>query len=86
MNTPGPATIFVTSEVGLRQNEHTIPVSGLVAAFLTPPHGWGPEIRCFLRDPMAIHGVFRWRRAAVAAVVPRSSPTCVQVSSLSVPW
>jgi len=21
------------------------------AAFLTPPHDWGPEIRCFLRDP-----------------------------------
>ncbi len=20
------------------------------AAFLTPPHDWGPEIRCFLRD------------------------------------
>jgi catechol 2,3-dioxygenase-like lactoylglutathione lyase family enzyme len=21
------------------------------AAFLTPPHDWGSEIRCFLRDP-----------------------------------
>jgi len=21
------------------------------AVFLTPPHGWGPEIRCFLPDP-----------------------------------
>jgi catechol 2,3-dioxygenase-like lactoylglutathione lyase family enzyme len=21
------------------------------AAFLTPPHDWGPEIRCFFRDP-----------------------------------
>ena len=21
------------------------------AAFLTPPHDWGTEIRCFLRDP-----------------------------------
>jgi catechol 2,3-dioxygenase-like lactoylglutathione lyase family enzyme len=21
------------------------------AAFLTPPHDWGGEIRCFLRDP-----------------------------------
>ncbi len=21
------------------------------AAFLTPPHGWGSEIRCFFRDP-----------------------------------
>jgi catechol 2,3-dioxygenase-like lactoylglutathione lyase family enzyme len=21
------------------------------AVFLTPPHDWGPEIRCFLRDP-----------------------------------
>jgi catechol 2,3-dioxygenase-like lactoylglutathione lyase family enzyme len=21
------------------------------AAFLTPPYDWGPEIRCFLRDP-----------------------------------
>jgi len=21
------------------------------AAFLTPPHDWGAEIRCFLRDP-----------------------------------
>jgi catechol 2,3-dioxygenase-like lactoylglutathione lyase family enzyme len=21
------------------------------ASFLTPPHDWGPEVRCFLRDP-----------------------------------
>jgi catechol 2,3-dioxygenase-like lactoylglutathione lyase family enzyme len=31
-------------------NAPTVGRTGL-AAFLTPPHNWGSEIRCFLRDP-----------------------------------
>jgi len=30
------------------------------ATFLTPPHDWGAEIRCFLRDQTAIS----WRSAS----------------------
>ncbi len=38
----------------------------------------------YVGDPCQVdHCLFRWRRAAVAAVVPRSSPISAQVSSWS---
>jgi len=57
-----PAVVFAPpADVGRVSHAMTLRVADCQAAyealrsrgakFLTPPHDWGPEIRCFLRDP-----------------------------------
>lgn len=47
---PGTVTAAFTIRVGNCADAHaTLRARG--AEFLTPPHDWGNEIRCFFRDP-----------------------------------
>lgn len=52
--TPPPDPIRVSHAMTLRVADCRASYDELVrrgATFLTPPHDWGGEIRCFLRDP-----------------------------------
>lgn len=47
---PDTVSTLITLRVGDCRGAHDVLI-GRGAQFLTPPHDWGGEIRCFLRDP-----------------------------------